>query len=154
VPAAATRQGDAFEKNLPSVLSRTTGTALSRIREGRDEVGPERDSGRRDEQAVELCDSIIDITSALFGVSSKEMRRTGRTGLDVARVRQVAMYVAHVVLRLTMKEVGVGFSRDRTTVLHACHLVEDLRDDLEFDRIVAMTERVVTVAFRPRLETR
>lgn len=108
-------------------------------------------SGRRDEQAVALCDSLIDITSALFGVSSKEMRRSGRTNLDVARVRQVAMYVAHVVLRLTMKEIGIGFSRDRTTVLHACHLVEDLRDDLEFDRIVCMMERVATAAFRNHL---
>jgi chromosomal replication initiation ATPase DnaA len=62
------------------------------------------------------------------------------------------MYVAHVVLRLTMAEVGQGFGRDRSTVQHACHLVEDMRDDAEFDRLIAMTERVTEAAFRGRLE--
>ena len=51
-----------------------------------------------------------------------------------------------------MKDVGVGFGRDRTTVLYACHLVEDLRDDDDFDRMVTMTERVASAAFGNRLE--
>ena len=110
-------------------------------------------STHRNERAIELCDSLIDITSALFGVASKELRQTGKTCLEVARIRQLAMYVAHVALHLSMKEVGVGFARDRTTVLHACHLVEDLRDDPEFDQLVVMTERIACAAFRVRLET-
>ena len=43
-----------------------------------------------------------------------------------------------------------GFGRDRTTVLHACHLIEDLRDDAEFDRIVAVAERIALAAFGAR----
>ncbi|MVA99857.1 chromosomal replication initiator DnaA [Nitratireductor sp. CAU 1489] len=93
---------------------------------------------------------MIDIAAAIFGVSSKELRRPGRTALAVARVRQIAMYVAHVVLGLSMSEVGRGFGRDRTTVLHACHLIEDMRDDEEFDTIVAMAERVARAALRYR----
>lgn len=89
----------------------------------------------------------IDIIAALFDLPSRELRRAGRSTTDIARVRQIAMYVAHVVLQLTMGEVGRGFGRDRTTVLHACHLVEDLRDDPEFDRIVAMAERVTKAVF-------
>ena len=46
------------------------------------------------------------------------------------------MYVTHVTLRINMSDVGRGFGRDRTTVVHACHLVEDLRDDEDFDRMV------------------
>jgi chromosomal replication initiation ATPase DnaA len=102
------------------------------------------------DRAVEWCDCLIDITAALFSVSGKELRRPGRSTLDVARVRQIAMYVGHVVLRLSMSDVGRGFGRDRTTVLYACHLVEDMRDDADFDRIVAMMERVVGAAFRER----
>jgi chromosomal replication initiation ATPase DnaA len=60
------------------------------------------------------------------------------------------MYVAHVALGLSMRDVGQGFGRDRTTVLHACHLIEDLRDDAEFDGMVATMERIVTVAFGRR----
>jgi hypothetical protein len=106
---------------------------------------------RRDEVALEMCECLIDIAAALFSVSSKELRKPGRTAVPVSRVRQIAMYVAHVVLRLTMGEVGTGFGRDRTTVLHACRVIEDMRDDPEFDRVVQMIERVAFAAFRSRL---
>ncbi len=105
---------------------------------------------RRDEAALEMCECLIDIAAALFSVSSKELRKPGRTALPVSRVRQIAMYVAHVVLRMTMSEVGAGFGRDRTTVLHACQVIEDLRDDPEFERLVQMVEKVASAAFRGR----
>jgi chromosomal replication initiation ATPase DnaA len=108
-------------------------------------------AGPRDELALELCEGMIDITAALFNVSSKEIRKPGRTTLGVSRVRQVAMYVAHVVLRLNMTDIGRAFGRDRTTVMYACHLIEDLRDDDDFDRIITMTERVALAAFGNRL---
>ena len=104
-----------------------------------------------DERSLELCEGMIDISAALFGVSGKELRRTGRSTLGVSRVRHIAMYVAHVVLRLPMTEIGRCFGRDRTTVVHACHLIEDLRDDEDFDRIVSMVERVALVAFHHRV---
>ena len=47
-------------------------------------------SGPRDELALELCEGMIDITAALFNVSSKEIRKPGRSSLGVSRVRQVA----------------------------------------------------------------
>ena len=109
-----------------------------------------RPTGKHDEEGIELCEGVIDVTAALFNVSSKEMRRTGRTASDVSRVRQIAMYVSHVVLGLSMADVGKGFQRERTTVLHACHLIEDMRDDRDFDQIIAMTERVAIAAFRNR----
>lgn len=105
----------------------------------------------RDEVVMDVCECLIDMASALFSLPSKELRGSGRSTLPVSRVRQIAMYVAHVVLRLTMADVGRGFGRDRTTVLHACQLVEDLRDDAEYDRVVSMFERVASAAFRTRL---
>lgn len=101
----------------------------------------------REEVVMARCDAAIDIIAALFDLPSRELRRAGRSTTDIARVRQIAMYVAHVVLQLNMGEVGRGFGRDRTTVLHACHLVEDLRDDPQFDRIVATAERVTKAVF-------
>lgn len=101
----------------------------------------------RDEEAIILCDGVIDLVCAYFNIPTRELRRTGRSNLEIAQVRQIAMYVAHVTLRLTMKQVGVGFSRDRTTVLHACHIVEDMRDDDDHDRIISHVERLVTAAF-------
>jgi len=108
--------------------------------------------GHRDERIMEVCEGMVDICAALFNVPSKELRQTGRNSAEVSRVRQIAMYVTHVSLGIAMHEVGRCFARDRTTVRHAVHLVEDLRDDPEFDRIVMTTERVATAAFRTRLE--
>lgn len=90
---------------------------------------------------------MIDIAAALFNVSGRELRQPGRCVVSIARVRQIAMYIAHVTLGLSMREVGDGFGRDRTTVLYACHQIEDMRDDEEFDGIVATAERVVRAAF-------
>ena len=101
----------------------------------------------RAEPVIDLCEAMIDVAAALYNVSSKELREPGRSTLAVTRVRQIAMYVAHVACGLSMRQVGLGFGRDRTTVLHACHLIEDLRDDEEFDRHIALTERVVRAAF-------
>jgi hypothetical protein len=125
---------------------------------GRDEAdeGPGADAlmgspeGRptADERVLASCECVIDLAAAFFNVPSKELRRPGRCADDVSRVRQIAMYVAHVVLGLSMAEVGRGFGRDRTTVMHACHTIEDLRDDEDADAIVVRMERVVAAAFR------
>ena len=101
----------------------------------------------RSEYIAAACDAVIDIVAALFNVSSKELRHPGRSSLSISRVRQIAMYVTHVSLGFSMREVGQGFGRDRTTVLHACHQIEDLRDHEEFDEIVVRTERVIRAAF-------
>lgn len=65
----------------------------------------------------------------------------------VAHVQQIAMYVCHVALQLTMTDVARGFGRDRTTVGYACAKVEDRRDDRAFDDLVGAVERVVNVVF-------
>jgi len=100
------------------------------------------------------CDGVIDIVAALFDVSGRDLRHPGRGRLDISRVRQIAMYVSHVSLGMSMRDVGLGFGRDRTTVLYACHTIEDMRDDREFDAIVATAERVISAAFGPRWEGR
>jgi Bacterial dnaA protein helix-turn-helix len=60
------------------------------------------------------------------------------------------MYLAHVTFRLSLTEVGRLFDRDRTTVAHACAVVEDLRDDQIIDR--ALT--VLAAALGPGLSHR
>ena len=55
--------------------------------------------------------------------------------------RQIAMYLAHVGFGLSMAEVGRAFGRDRTTVVHACHLIEDRRDEARFDQVLDHLEQ-------------
>ena len=62
---------------------------------------------------------------------------------STAFARQVAMYLAHVGCGLTLTEVGRLFARDRTTVAHACGLVEDRREEAPFDRALELLEGVM-----------
>jgi chromosomal replication initiation ATPase DnaA len=101
----------------------------------------------RGEETIAICDGMIDILSACFSIPSLEIRSIRRANAPVARVRQIGMYVCHVVLGLTMLEVASGFVRDRSTIVHACHLIEDMRDDIEFDTIVGTIERIAQAAF-------
>jgi chromosomal replication initiation ATPase DnaA len=103
--------------------------------------------GPRREEVMEICEAMQDVLAACFSVSGRELRAQGRCRAEICRVRQIGMYVAHVIAGLTMLEVGIGFQRDRSTVAHACHLVEDLRDDPEFERVILMIERIAEAAF-------
>ena len=57
----------------------------------------------------------------------------GRGSPAEARARQVAMYLLRASLGMSLSRVARAFSRDRSTVSHACHVIEDLRDDPDFD---------------------
>ncbi|TNB47089.1 hypothetical protein FF124_16000 [Martelella lutilitoris] len=69
-------------------------------------------------------------------VTLKERRRS------VSHFRQIAMYVCHVTLQLSLSEIGAAFGRDRTTVAYSCRVIEDRRDDRAFDEFVASVERL------------
>ncbi|HEV2509365.1 helix-turn-helix domain-containing protein [Bosea sp. (in: a-proteobacteria)] len=78
--------------------------------------------------------------------------RTGRGQRRIAFARQLAMYLTHVGFGLTLTEVGACFERDRTTVRHACALVEDRRDQPAFDLAVSALETgLAHLAFGLRL---
>ena len=62
-------------------------------------------------------------------VPAESLRLQCRGRSPVAKARQTAMYLAHVAFGLSLTRVGICFGRDRTTVRHACALIEDRRDD-------------------------
>jgi hypothetical protein len=43
------------------------------------------------------------------------------------------MYLAHVAFEMSLAQIAALFRRDRSTVAHACHIVEDRREDALFD---------------------
>ncbi|WP_417417444.1 helix-turn-helix domain-containing protein [Hoeflea sp.] len=64
-------------------------------------------------------------------------------------MRQIAMYLSHVVLSVPYQTIATAFGRDRTTVMHACSVVEDRRDDAGYDRFVEQCERCISAVFAP-----
>jgi len=91
--------------------------------------------------------------SQVFGVAQRELHSFSRGRARVASARQVAMYLAHVTCGLNLSDTGRLFERDRTTVAHACALVEDRRDDAVYDRIMELLEGVVSALLKPRNDT-
>lgn len=89
--------------------------------------------------AIELA------VTRVFGVELTALGQISRGAARIALARQVAMYIAHVGCGLTMKEAGELFGRDRTTVAHACLIVENRRDDPMFDRALDLLEWAVPV---------
>lgn len=78
-----------------------------------------------------------------FRVAESELMQATRAKADVAFARQVAMYLAHVVYSLSYNAVGACFERERSTVVHACSVVEDARDDPQFEvRLEKLEDRM------------
>ena len=90
-----------------------------------------------------LCMIVRQLTEELLRATGLENDQDpGRRA--TSHVRQVAMYVCHVAYSMPMGEVAQAFGRDRSTVGHACRMVEDRRDDRAYDTFVAIVERMAS----------
>jgi chromosomal replication initiation ATPase DnaA len=97
--------------------------------------------------------TMLEQTVALvFDVALDQIQRPTRGPAQVAVARQVAMYLAHVACGLSLTDAGALFARDRTTVAHACQVVEDKREEPAFDQAIELLECVVKVLAMPKLE--
>lgn len=91
-------------------------------------------------QAVRsLTDEMVRLTGGAIPSRSVDRRRN-------CHARQIAMYICHVALGMTLTDIGLGFGRDRSTVAHACGVVEDRRDDRLYDEFIATLERIAASA--------
>ena len=100
---------------------------------------PQPPSSRRPDLAA--CRRLTSRVAEDFGVALAELVAPSRGSPRAALARQVAMYLCHIGFALSFEAVGRLFARDRTTVAHACRVVEDRRDDRWFDRRISLLER-------------
>lgn len=102
-------------------------------------------TARIEASAMEIMrrDLIERTVAAAFEVEPELLRLPTRGSRRISRARQVAMYLAHVSCRLSFTDIGRVFGRDRSTVAHACTLIEQRRDDDEFDQAIELLEGIV-----------
>ncbi len=81
-----------------------------------------------------------------FGVSLDDLEAPTRRSREAAFARQVAMYLAHIAFELSLTRVAQAFGRDRSTAAHACHRIEDQRDDRGFDASMDALEACLRAA--------
>lgn len=73
-------------------------------------------------------------------VAMTHLLRRSRGSGDAATARQLAIYLAHVVLGRSQDVVAHLFARDRTTVAHSVAAIENLRDDQSVETEIARIE--------------
>lgn len=83
-----------------------------------------------DERRVRLA---VGLVAYALQLSSEDIMTQRRGAADVAYGRQIAMYIVYVGFGISLARVAAAFGRDRSTVAHACHQVEDRRDDPRLD---------------------
>lgn len=103
-------------------------------------------------QAIDImrCTVVLRLVSELFDVATDAGVPEGvARRRPLCHMRQIAMYLSHVVLSVPYQTIGRSFGRDRSTVVHACAVVEDRRDDPGYDLFVERCERCVNAVFAP-----
>ena len=94
----------------------------------------------------QICLSVTLCVARDASIGLVALTSASRGSPSVAFSRQMAMYLSHVGFGMSHAAIGRFFGRDRTTVLHACHLVEDRRDDIWIDYRLAMLELACRIA--------
>ena len=84
----------------------------------------------------------------LTGVALKDLCATTRRPPKVAFARQIAMYLSHIVFRISPAEVARIFGRDPSTVTYALHRIEELREEPDLDRMLDWLEAMLHRAGR------
>jgi chromosomal replication initiation ATPase DnaA len=96
-----------------------------------------------DFEAAELAASVA---SFALGVPQQAIMEVARGDAKTAFARHVAMYLCHVGFEFSLSRVAMAFGRDRSTVAHACHAIEDRREEPQFDLWIDGLEIMVRAA--------
>lgn len=94
-------------------------------------------------QFMRIRPIILEMVSKVFRVSTRDILAKSRSQAHIAFARQVAMYLTHICCGLNLTQTGKLFDRDRTTVAYACNLVEDRRDESNFDLTLEILEKTI-----------
>jgi chromosomal replication initiation ATPase DnaA len=90
-----------------------------------------------------VCALAVRLAALAFGVAAAEVASNRRSSRRVSTARQIGMYLAHTAAGLSLTTVAEYFGRDRTTAAYACRLVEDRRDDKQFDAELVEIENLL-----------
>ena len=89
-----------------------------------------RSSYHQDQVQVRLA---AGIAAYAMGIPAETILNGDDRAHRVARARQVAMYLSHVVLGMSLARIASATGRDRSTVAYSCHRIEDFRDSPDVD---------------------
>lgn len=91
----------------------------------------------KDEGSVHLA---VGLTAYALGLRAEDILAPGRGRPATSFARHVSMYLCHVAFGMSLSRLARAFDRDRSTVAHGCHQVENRRDDPDFDAWIEQLE--------------
>ncbi|HHI88464.1 MAG TPA: chromosomal replication initiator DnaA [Hellea balneolensis] len=97
-------------------------------------------------QEVCLAHMVASLTAIEFGVVVDDLFGKTKGPLHLSFVRQVAMYLTHIVFEVRIAGVARAFGRDPSTVSYACQTIEDGRDDPVLDAKLLELETALQAA--------
>lgn len=92
---------------------------------------------------------LVSLVAATHGVHSNSIFLKTSPDRRHRLARHTAIYLSHVVLGRSYREIGTYFGLDRTTVSHACVVIEDLRDESFFENSINELELEVSHYVEP-----
>ncbi|MFZ1813239.1 MAG: helix-turn-helix domain-containing protein [Rhizobiaceae bacterium] len=110
------------------------------------EIGPASDTGAPLYRGEIEARFVVRLIAFSCRCSEAEILGQERGASRISRARQIAIYLLHTSLSLAYGEIGRLFNRDRTTISHACRLIEDLRDDPKMDQFICELEAIIDLA--------
>lgn len=79
---------------------------------------------KENEPTETTVDRILSTVAKKYGVTSTDILSKKRTQ-DIAFARHVAIYITRAVTELSLPAIGKVFSRDHTTVMSSCNVIEN-----------------------------
>ncbi len=76
-----------------------------------------------EQQRIPTISSIQKAVAEFYGVRVDDLRSHGRNK-TIVLPRQVAMYLCREIVKASLPDIGEGFGKDHTTVIHACEKVK------------------------------
>ncbi len=102
-------------------------------------------AGRLRFQKLRVDPEVFELTQIVArerGVALTKLLRRSRGSGRAASARQLAIYLAHTTLGRPQDVVSELFSRERSTIAHAVHTMEDHRDERAIDDEIARIELI------------
>jgi len=95
---------------------------------------------KTNDQERALAHLVCAVVSIEFGVGTTQIITLTKGPAHLCFARQVAMYLMHVVFQVRLAGIARAFGRDPSTASHACHSIEEARDDPVLDEKLTALE--------------
>ncbi len=102
----------------------------------------------KDDSPTDMAQARLTVAAAAlaFGAPYVDVFTPQRLSASDIFLRQMSMYLLNTVYDFNLSRVARIFDKDRTTVRHACQLIEDQRDSPVFDNVLIELEQFLLTA--------